>query len=256
MKIHILSDLHNEFSKFVPPHTEADVVVLAGDVDNHRAGVYWAAAAFEKPVIYIAGNHEYYHDNTKTLPAELRAAAEGTNVQVLDNNVTVVDGVRFIGSTLWTDFRLGASNAWEIEESKYRAASMMNDFNLIDYGGRKLLPRDTQAFFSDAVSFIQSELSKALEGQTVVVTHHSPSPKSIHSRFAGHPINAAFCSDLEYLMQGPNAPVLWIHGHTHDAFNYVVNGRTRVIANPRGYTSRHSEGQENEHFEAGLVVEI
>lgn len=86
MKLHILSDLHNEFSKFVPPKTAADVVVLAGDIDNHRSGVYWAAATFDKPVIYIAGNHEYYHDNTKTLPAELGAAAEGTSVHFLDNN--------------------------------------------------------------------------------------------------------------------------------------------------------------------------
>ncbi|MCA3061731.1 MAG: metallophosphoesterase [Rhodocyclaceae bacterium] len=256
MKIHILSDLHNEFSKFVPPKTEADVVVLAGDIDNHRSGVYWAAATFDKPVIYVAGNHEYYHDNTKTLPAELRAAAKGTNVQVLDNYVTFIDGVRFVGSTLWTDFKLGSSNDWEIEESKYDAASMMNDFNLINYGGRKLLPRDTQAFFADAVEFIQRELAKPFDGKTVVVTHHSPSPKSVHARFAGHPINAAFSSDLEYLMQEPNAPVLWIHGHTHDAFDYVVNGCTRVVANPRGYTSRHSVGQENEFFQAGLVVEI
>ncbi|MCA3081525.1 MAG: metallophosphoesterase [Rhodocyclaceae bacterium] len=256
MKIHILSDLHNEFSKFVPLKTEADVVVLAGDIDNHRAGVYWASETFDKPVVYVAGNHEYYHDNTKTLPTELRAAAEGTNVHLLDNNVTVIDGVRFIGSTLWTDFQLGSSNSWEVEESKYRAASMMNDFNLISYGGGRLLPWHTQAFFSDAVSFIQIELSKAFEGKTVVVTHHSPSPKSIHSRFAGHPINAAFCSDLEYLMQGPTAPALWIHGHAHDAFDYVVNGCTRVVANPRGYTSRYSEGQENEFFNARLVVEV
>ena len=26
---------------------------------------------------------------------------------------------------------------------------------------------------------------------------------------------------------------LWIHGHTHDSFDYVVNG-TRVVCNPRG----------------------
>ncbi|MFN5542972.1 MAG: metallophosphoesterase [Betaproteobacteria bacterium] len=257
MKLHILSDLHNEFSKFVPPKTEADVVVLAGDIDNHRSGVYWAAETFDKPVIYIAGNHEFYWDNTKSLPAELRAAAEGTNVQVLDNNVTVIDGVRFIGSTLWTDFKLGSSNNWEIEESKYNAANMMNDFNLVSYGGRRLLPRDTQAFFSDAVSFIERELATPFDGKTVVVTHHAPSPKSIHARFKGNPINAAFCSDLERLMQGQNAPALWIHGHTHDAFDYVVNGCTRVVANPRGYTSRHvSAGQENEFFEAGLVVEV
>ena len=257
MKLHILSDLHNEFSKFVPPKTEADVVVLAGDIDNHRSGVYWAAATFDKPVIYIAGNHEYYHDNTQTLPAELRAAAEGSEVQVLDNDVTVINGVRFIGSTLWTDFKLGSSNAWEVEESKYDVANMMNDFNLISYGGRRLLPRDTQVFFAEAVSFIERELATPFDGKTVVVTHHAPSPKSIHQRYAGNAINPAFCSDLEYLMSGPTAPALWIHGHTHVAFDYVVGGCTRVVANPRGYTSRHvSEGQENEFFEAGLVVEV
>jgi hypothetical protein len=125
MKLHILSDLHTEFADFVPPETDADAVILAGDIGVGVEGVRWAAHYFPvQPVIYVPGNHEFYgHDIGLT--AELQAAAPD-NIAVLIDDVLVLDGVRFLGSTLWTDFKLhGEGEAWFARE---RARRCMNDF--------------------------------------------------------------------------------------------------------------------------------
>jgi Icc-related predicted phosphoesterase len=256
MKIHILSDLHNQFSLFKPPATDADVVILAGDIDGGSKGVAWAAQKFNKPVIYLAGNHEFYHQEITMQTEALRQAAENTSVHFLDCNTVVVDGVRFIGATLWTDFRLNGDTPHDIASARDVAKQSMNDFRCIWLNDKKFTPDDSVALFEKSVQFLKAELEKPFTGKTVVVTHHTPSPKSVHARYKGDLLNAAFSSDCEFLMDGPNAPSFWIHGHTHDSFDYVVNHGTRVIANPRGYTSYNSAGQENEFFRPDLVVEI
>jgi hypothetical protein len=85
-----------------------------------------------------------------------------------------------------------------------------------------------------------------------VVTHHAPSPASIHPRFAASPLNACFVSNAEHLLDGDRVR-LWIHGHTHDSFDYVVNG-TRVVCNPRGYAKNGVN--ENPRFDAEFVVDV
>ena len=257
MKLHILSDLHNEFSTFKPPSTKADVVVLAGDIHNHENGVTWAAATFRKPVLYVAGNHEFYGNDIASLPASMKAAAAGTNVIVLDNDVAVIDGVRFLGTTLWTTFHLTTDDTEEALKAMKVAELLMTDYRVVSYKGRRLKPIDTSMYCAEAISFLTRELLRPFDGPTVVVTHHAPSPKSIHPRFAENAINAAFASRLDWLCDlGTRPPKLWIHGHTHDSFDYRV-GDTRVVANPRGYTRRITpDWPENNCFKAGLVVEI
>ena len=60
MRIHLLSDLHNEFSSFVPVLLDCDLVILAGDIDLKSRGVEWAKKTFSVPVLYVPGNHEFY----------------------------------------------------------------------------------------------------------------------------------------------------------------------------------------------------
>jgi Icc-related predicted phosphoesterase len=256
MKIHILSDLHNQFSPFEPPATDADVVILAGDIDGGCKGIDWATKKFSKPVIYLAGNHEYYHHDIAIETDALRQAAKNTNVHFLECDTVVIDEVRFIGTTLWTDFRLNGDAAHEIAGAKNYASQSMNDFRCIWLHDKKFTPEDSVLLFEKSVQFLRAELEKPFAGKTVVVTHHTPSPRSVHVRYKGDLLNAAFSSNVEFLMDGPSAPALWIHGHTHDSHDYTVHERTRVIANPRGYTSYHSNGQENEFFRPALVVEI
>ena len=117
MKLHILSDLHTEFADFDPPRTDADIVVLAGDIGVGTGGVEWAKQWFpDVPVLYVPGNHEYYgHDIHET---DLLAAVSSPNIQILDNNSYVIDAVRFLGMTLWTDFLLYGEGECQAQAEK------------------------------------------------------------------------------------------------------------------------------------------
>lgn len=230
MKLHVLNDLHIEFAKFEPPATDADVVVLAGDIGVGLEGLYWAEACFAgKPVIYVPGNHEFYHHDI-TLIEEMKACA-ADSIHVLDDDEVDIGGVRFLGCVLWTDFALFG------EVDKYfamqRARQGMNDFAIIQCRGRRFTPEDALRRHAASRNWLANRLTEPFDGKTVVVTHHAPSSGSVSPRFAHDPLTPAFVSNLEELMGG-NRVALWIHGHTHDPFDYQVRG-TRVVCNPRGY---------------------
>lgn len=247
MKLHILSDLHTEFGDFDPPETDADIVVLAGDIGVGAVGVEWAARQFgEKPVIYIPGNHEYYHHDIG-ITDELKSGAPA-NIHVLDRNVFKIDGVRFLGTTLWTDFRLnGEGEAWF---SRQKAKHSIHDFTTIRNGDRRFTPEDSVRLHEESKAWLVSELRNASKGPTVVVTHHLPATPSIASRYRNDPLNPAFASRLEDIIE-EYRPELWIHGHTHVPCDYEIFG-TRVVCNPCGYPTESS----GKGFLPELVVEI
>lgn len=230
MKLHILSDLHTEFADFVPHETDAEAVILAGDIGVGLEGVHWAARHYPvHPVIYVPGNHEFYgHDIHLT--AELQAAAP-ENITVLSDDVLVLDGARFLGSTLWTDFNLyGEGEAWFGRE---RARRSMADFVRIRRDGRKFQPEDSVVLHEASRTWLVRQFEQAFEGPTVVITHHLPALKSIAPRYATDPLNPAFASRMEDMIERYQ-PTLWIHGHTHEPCDYDLFG-TRVVCNPRGY---------------------
>lgn len=252
MKLQILSDIHNEFSVLPIPYTDADVVILAGDIDIKNRAIAWAKQ-FEKPVLYVLGNHEFYGEQFQKIRETTRKLTEGTNIHFLDDEELVIDGIRFLGGTLWTDFKLfGPYNA---EHAKLDAQFAMNDYKTIRYGSdhRRLLPSDTLEMHEKTVSFLKERLAQPFDGKTVVVTHHAPSPQSVASQYKNDKLSPSFASDLEYLMGEP--VVLWIHGHVHNCNDYEVNG-TRVVSNPRGYQSSRGHYPENGEFKPDLVVEI
>lgn len=183
----------------------------------------------------------------------IKEAVVGTNVYILDDDEVVIQGVRFLGGTLWSDFKLfGEANA---EFARLDAQAAMNDYRLIRYGSdyRSLQPLDTQKMFTDTVSFLKKKLAEPFSGKTVVVTHHAPSLQSVHPIYKHDRLTPAFASDLESLMGTPIT--LWVHGHVHNSNDYVVNG-TRVISNPRGYHPEGNSIPENPDFKADLVIEI
>lgn len=205
------------------------------------------AARFGKPVLYVPGNHEFYGGSLAGTIGELRKLCAGSGVHLLDDDELVLDGVRFLGSTLWTDFML--LGAGEARAAAMREASrFMRDFERIDL----FTPETSAARFARHAAWLERKLSEGHAGPTVVITHHAPSPKSIHPRFAGSPLNACFVSDAERLVDGSRCE-LWIHGHTHDSFDYRLNG-TRVLCNPRGYAK--GGVQENARFDPCLVVDL
>ena len=250
MKLHVLSDLHLSQGELPVPESDADLVVLAGDIARPARAIAWASR-LAKPVLYVAGNHEFYGASIEATSDELKRLCAGTHVRVLDCDELVVDGVRFLGATLWTDFMV-------VGEGEARAAALaeaqrfMRDFSVVRTGGEPFTPQASATLFAHHAAWLEARLAEPHDGPTVVITHHAPSPKSVHPRFAGSPLNACFVSDAERLIDGRRAQ-LWIHGHTHDSFDYTVNG-TRVLCNPRGYAK---DGvNENAAFDARLTVEV
>lgn len=246
MKLHILSDLHIEFEDFSPPETSADVVVLAGDICVGAAGIEWAARQFpDVPVIYVPGNHEYYGFDIGSADGLYKAAP--ANIHVLSNSVLELDGIRFLGTTLWTDFRFyGEGEAWFARQT---AKALLEDFTSIRNGKRLFTPEDSVELHRASVAWLASELEKECDGRTVVVTHHLPAVLSIASRYKGDALNPAFASRLERLIE-KYQPDLWVHGHTHVPCDYEILG-TRVVCNPHGYLS-----ESQEEFSPGLIVEL
>src|SRR4051812_41512435 len=107
MRLHIISDLHLERSSFDLPATDADLIVIAGDVHTGLASFDWMRrSAGGRPVIFVAGNHEFYGQDLPCLFDRFLSVARGTNIHPLENESITIDGVTFLGSTLWTDMEL------------------------------------------------------------------------------------------------------------------------------------------------------
>ena len=246
VRIRALSDLHLEFAAFEADTSGCDVLILAGDIHVGTAGVTWATG-LDVPVIYVAGNHEFYHHSAPGLFAELRLAGRGSQVRVLERDAAVIGGVRFLGATLWTDFDLHD----KLEESMIEARVRMSDFRVITSSdrGSQLAPIETVNWHRDTVAWLRARLAEPFDGPTVVVTHHAPSLESLASRYKRDPLSPAFASHLDELIAGSGA-ALWIHGHTHYNVDYAV-GATRVVANQRGYPGEGVPG-----FEPAWVAEV
>jgi Icc-related predicted phosphoesterase len=247
MQLNVISDIHIEFKDFVPTVTAADIVVLAGDIGVGTSGVEWAAEHYaDVPVIYVPGNHEFYGHDIGIID-RLKEAAPA-NVHVLSNDAFKHGGVRFLGTTLWTDFKFnGKGEAWF---SRQTAKSLIEDFSSIRNGLRLFTPEDSVHLHRDSVHWLVTELEKEYSGPTIVVTHHLPSSLSVGKLYKGDPLNPAFASRLEGIIE-KYKPDLWIHGHTHVPCDYGVFG-TRVVCNPRGYPDERNLPA----FRPDLVVSI
>ena len=254
MKIQVLSDLHLEARNPIPPPAqEADLVVLAGDLAPHRPNVLEAVANAWRGVpriLYVPGNHEFYGGEVDAVRAALAETCAKVGITLLDRRSIRIDGVRFIGATLWTDFALdGLAHVWRAKQLALRA---MADFSgAIRHRGALFTPAESCRRHAVDRAFVERELedAKADGDVSVVITHHAPTPRSIRPWYQGNPLNPAFASDLEAVI-GRHAPPLWIHGHMHDSIDELL-GDTRVLANPGGYTKA-----ENPRFDPTLCVEV
>lgn len=259
--IHVLSDIHLESGPFTPPPTDADLVVLAGDIAGGNEGLHWARETFpdRRPVIYLPGNHEYYGQRLERMAVELRACANELGIIWLDNDTVELEladeRIRIIGSTLWTDFELFGSRMDQVGDALLAARIKIADFSTIIYGTRGFLrPEKTVEFHRISREYIRSELDKPFDGKTVVVTHHAPSWSSVARRWQHDIVSACFASRCEDLVGKAN---LWIHGHTHASFDYAIGDRPdrgQVVCNPRGYA--YSGTPENPDFNPGFVIGI
>lgn len=246
MRIHLLSDIHIEARKppkrlrgqpgahatFAPSVTDADVVILAGDIHSKGRGVSWAQAAFpNSQVLYVPGNHEFWSGNVELTVQKMKKSAEGTNVHVLQRDVLVLDGVRFLGTTGWTDF-LSTGN---MPTAMWDAQQMMRDYKRIRHreGYLRWRPQDAQNEAIVNREWLRKKLAEPFEGKTVLITHHPLCMLSVESDEKHPHIDASYGNRWEDFF-GPEI-ALAVHGHTHRAVDYELYG-TRVVANPVGHS--------------------
>lgn len=254
MKIQILSDLHLEHGGTVPPHVpEADVIVLAGDLAPYTQGLverlrdHWCTA---QDIVYVLGNHELYGAEIDEARAHLAKECREAGIHLLDPGTVRIKETRFIGATLWTDLEL-YGKADEVG-AHLRVSRGISDFaGAIRHDGRRLATGESVRRHRADRRFIKAELAKAeLAGeQAVVITHHAPSPRSVRPWFRDDPLNPAFASNLNPLIERFQ-PALWIHGHMHDPVDERL-GKTRLVANPAGYMHERKSG-----FDPALVLDL
>lgn len=283
LKILPMSDLHLEFSNLTVENPYgADVLVLAGDIlvakavhdhpnpvdistESNRKTLgsnQLAAQIFRdfisdvskkfKHVVVVAGNHEFYAGLFNKSVQYLRDFyGQYPNVHFLEDDAVEIEGVVFVGSTLWTDLNNGDPlTAFHIQEN-------MNDYKKIRHDGRayrKLYPSDTRIRHERSLAYIEHVLYNSRSKPAVVVTHHSPSRKSTPAKYADqYYMNGAYCSDLDHVLDYHENLKYWIHGHTHHAVQYKV-GDANVVCNPRGYESKY--GKEETGWNPNLVLEV
>lgn len=257
-RIFVCSDLHLEFAPWKPPRTGADFAVLAGDTYTKSrclpASMGDARNAFGCPVVAVLGNHEHYGEKVERTLDKTRPAAERMDVTVLEREETVIKGVRVLGCTLWTDFRLFAGDDdVSMKLDAARCADGLTDFRVIRVAGdgyRRFRPKDARMIHLASVAWLRDRLAVPFDGPTVVVTHHAPSKRSIPARYAEDTLSAAYASHLDWLIE-ETRPALWVHGHVHDSCDYRI-GDTRVVCNPRGYVP----SEPNPNFREDFVVEV
>jgi predicted phosphodiesterase len=273
MRLQLASDLHLErdprFQLLAAPG--ADTLVLAGDIGSYQAGsrlteaedfglARFAPGAPGVPwqrVLYVPGNHEYDGFEFNEVHARLRATCERLGITWLEREVLVIEGVRFIGTTLWTDFEALArgkstmTQQMQALEKAYRAANFYLRRFTATRDGVAMLAEQWREVALECQRWLRAALAEPFAGMTVVVTHHAPSLRSADPRYGLTPGTAGFCNALDELLDQAD---LWLHGHLHCASDYRSGHgeRCRVVANPLGYASKG----EQEDFRPSLVIEL
>ncbi len=263
MRLLCLSDLHLERKcdwSFPGELPLFDVAVFAGDV--HASPIdairylLGLKALQDRPIVYVAGNHELYDGFLPLNEIAGHGEASGTRLHYLagSRNSVIIDGQAFIGTTLWTDYRLSGDREKAMAEAELGMTDHECIFDWVDGEPVHFMPDDALRRHRSELAHMKKALLAHGPG-AVVVTHHGPSPLSVHHRYAGDHTSAAYCSDLSGLIR-KTKPALWVHGHVHDSFDYRI-GATRIVANPKGYGPHDGEWRcENPGFDERLVIEI
>jgi predicted phosphodiesterase len=251
MRFQLFSDLHLEQGyPFYPNVSDADLIILAGDIDVGLKGLEYAVDLIHrinKPVIYIPGNHEYYRHDIDILRTEMLLFSESQpNLHLLDNSSVVINGVRFIGSTLWTDYVL--DGRFNKTESMKLINQLLNDHRLIRKGRDRFSTEDALELHLQSKAFLIKQLNEPFNGKTVVVTHHAPSLKAHHPHFEMDTIAAAFISDCDDLLKLAD---VWCFGHTHANVDTVIDG-CRLVSNQKGYSREMLPSP----FKLELIIEV
>lgn len=270
MKIQLLSDLHLEVHpQFVPePAPDADLLVLAGDIgsyqnDSQVAGDNFGLERFSPlpqwggwptPVVFVPGNHEYDMQDFDAAHDRLRRTCDRLGLLWLERETLVLDGVRFVGTTLWSDFDALADHEQctdltrrlRLRQKAFRAANFYLAKTGTSRAGTPWLAEPMREQALACMAWLDDALARPFDGATVAITHFAPSLRSADPRYGLAPGTAGFCNALDHLL--PRA-TLWLHGHLHAPSDYTVQGQQadgtpwqcRVVANPLGYARKNEQ---------------
>jgi predicted phosphodiesterase len=280
MKVQLLSDLHLEAHPHWVPHAAhgADMLVLAGDIGSYQAGSQLTDSDFglarfspltgwPTPVVFVPGNHEYDAQDFDIAHARLRETCDRLGMIWLERESTVLGGVRFVGTTLWSDFDALAPSCSAPTTASHHPSGINplaqqlkardKAFRAANYYLRKTqTTRQGEPWLAEGVreqaltcqTWLREALQIPFDGPTVAITHFAPSLHSADPRYGLTPGTAGFCNALDDLL--PFAQV-WMHGHLHAPSNYVQRG-CRVVANPMGYARKNEQAA----FQPNLLIEI
>ena len=270
MKIQLLSDLHLEVHpQFVPePAPDADLLVLAGDIgsyqnDSQVAGDNFGLERFSPlpqwggwptPVVFVPGNHEYDMQDFDAAHDRLRRTCDRLGLLWLERETLVLDRVRFVGTTLWSDFDALADHEQctdltrrlRLRQKAFRAANFYLAKTGTTRAGTPCLAEPMREQALVCMAWLEDALARPFDGPTVAITHFAPSLRSADPRYGLAPGTAGFCNALDHLL--PRA-TLWLHGHLHAPSDYTVQGQQadgtpwqcRVVANPLGYARKNEQ---------------
>ena len=226
MKIGIMSDLHmyrtvktEETSWEFQPKPDV-FYICAGDIcEDEDARVRFVQSHYDH-MLSINGNHDYFH----------KTFSDAKYHTLLRE----VNGVRIAAATLWTD--LSDNLSWF-----YYKKGLIDGHYISDLTYEAMIECHE----------MHKQFLFGMEAD-IIVSHHAPTRRSVHERFINDPYNVCFANDLEKeILNMKKPPKLWIHGHTHDDFDYMI-GDTRVICHPRGY-----KGERDDYMRyKPLIVEI
>lgn len=276
MRIAQTSDIHLEFGKYDIRNTEkADVLVLGGDICVARHLVQSDKEFFKqcseefKDVIYIMGNHEHYKGDFATTEGVMHGfLKEYENIHFLERESIEIGDVTFIGGTMWTDMNKGD------DQTLFHIKERMNDFRIIansnimvskkvpvyskepdpsGYQAREgwktiqvpsqFSPRNAVEEYDKFIGYLTHVVENAPEKKYFVCTHHSPSRLSTREKYKhDYLMNGGYSSFLEEFILDHPQITAWTHGHTHDAFDYMIGG-THIVCNPRGYIGYEPEAR-------------
>lgn len=283
LRVQLASDLHLDMlARFpgwhgIPPNPLADLLVLAGDI-GQLDDVVRFFGAWPVPVLWVAGNHEFYRCDLLQARQRARQLVRKTSIIFLDNDsvgaaelsrfeawfaprADRLGNLRVLGSTLWTDYRFfdGDPRRDYLTQRMMDVNRRLSDHRLIRLGDRTFTTRDALAEHMEARTWLRTELMRPFSGRTLVISHHGPHCRSVHPRYAGNTINCAFVSELPELLELAD---VWVHGHVHDSFRYRACG-CEVAVNPRGYPSNLARAIEpgdllfeNSQFQPDLLIDV
>ena len=270
MNIQLLSDLHLETQPdFAPePAPNSDLLVLAGDIGSYQQGSALTQlgdenfglarfsplpqyAGWPTPVVFLPGNHEYDNLDFDETHERLRATCDRLGLIWLERESLELDGVRFLGTTLWSDFDALAPRGPSAKLSEQLKARDKAFRSANYYLRQAAAMRSNELFLAQQMrdqalscqTWLRAALAEPFEGPTVVVTHFAPSLRSADPRYGMTPGTAGFCNALDELLDHAD---LWLHGHLHCQLDYQA-GRCRVVANPLGYESKGEQASFQRH---------